>query len=454
MCVCVYIYIYIYIYTVFVKTCISAIYTYTCAYTHTHIRICAQDEIYQTECISGNINPTWNEDFKWEISTESKFLTVSILDQVCFFVCRVCVCGCVCVCVCVYIYIYIHTYIYIYIYIYIFKWVNEIRVFDSWLYTQDLLTISYTYIHTHIQIHTYTISLLARAQDLLTKDYIYTYTYTCTYIYIYIYIHAHVHVHIHIHIQIHTHTHTHFHMHTHTNSLLTRTQDLLTKDDIIGYIYIDVRTLPFNKQVDEWYPLKTSLKKAIRSKSEVHLIVRKIPRSTSGSFISMDPSLVHELQALEKRDTVVTFTDETTEESRAKTHKSKGGGEGENDHREGGEGENDHIDSQHTTLEYRHVGKHDARNAGKHGDGKLTDPDSEVDDLIHSMQDSGPAIHNGNGHGNGNGNGNGASARASKHTLGSRPLAHDAQGHPLAPVESPDTLLEESILGTTAHRAS
>jgi hypothetical protein len=68
-------------------------------------------------------------------------------------------------------------------------------------------------------------------------------------------------------------------------------QDLLTKDDIIGYVYVDVRKLEYNVTVDQWFPLKSSLKKAKKSKAEMHLIVTKLPRGSA--FDSLKSVYMH-----------------------------------------------------------------------------------------------------------------------------------------------------------------
>ncbi len=216
--------------------------------------------------------------------------------------------------------------------------------------------------------------------------------------------------------------------------LLPCAQDLLTKDDIIGYIYIDVRTLPYNKDVDDWYPLKTSLKKAIRSRSEVRLIVRKVSRSSSGSFLSMDPRMFAHMYDKDSKDqdTVVTFAEDKDSDSPAKAGKHDG----------------DQDDSEHSTLDYQHMtkqGPHHHTDKNKH-------EDLEVEHLMHSLLEAKSPVHNGNGKSPVH-NGNGNSARASKHTLASRPQTKDAPEHPLAPAESPDTLLEEQIFAS-GHRLS
>ncbi len=43
---------------------------------------CVQDEVFQSEVVFKQTNPTWKSNFQWRLNAQSKFLTVTIVDHV------------------------------------------------------------------------------------------------------------------------------------------------------------------------------------------------------------------------------------------------------------------------------------------------------------------------------------------------------------------------------------
>lgn len=100
---------------------------------------------------------------------------------------------------------------------------------------------------------------------------------------------------------------------------------MLTQDDVIGYVYVDVRKLEYNVPLDQWFPMKTSLKKALRKKSEMHLIVTKMP--SPNSLDSMKSMATYAA----KNAGVTAWPKDSLAEPRGTYHYPNGGGDHEPD---------------------------------------------------------------------------------------------------------------------------
>ena len=70
-----------------------------------------KDEVFQTSIIHKNMNPVWNEEFKWKVPIDTKLMTIAVIDHDTLTDDDL-----VCVRVCMMIELSIHTHIYIHIF--------------------------------------------------------------------------------------------------------------------------------------------------------------------------------------------------------------------------------------------------------------------------------------------------------------------------------------------------